>query len=452
MPLIHLFYCHQMETRWKRFWARAFPGTNAIRRDKSIAEQRYYLDLTPAEAQAMNLRGMPLAVEHVSGVKAQEAEGEGPVKIEYPRNKDVLGRVVDQTILDDGTILTLCEVQLGGPDETLPQRALKETTMALLQAGHYKVSLVHAFDQNYDAQRDENVVRKYPVELSLTLDPERKDSEVLYWYDATEAYPMQENKYDVYRAGCESRINCTAVDTHDLANEMTTTTNNAAAQQQQQQTSKPKFNDDEISKIITEHAALKADVERFKPLADAYLKKRKEEEDAQRQSVVKNVTDLHTNAQQLMKMLLDSGIEMSDTDRQGFETLIAAGEKTKPEAETLITNLVTSDAREKNLNPSADEMYSNLDKLLANAVLPPMVACSKVFQLANSVLNARATAAASTARVAAKASSAAPITSVPANKKEEPRFSFPINFEQLAQANAKKLKALEMPDTDRDHM
>ena len=423
-----------MAAKWTRFWARAFPGTNALRRDKSYQDQDYYLELTVDEAKALNMRGMPLSLQHVNGVKTTEGVGATPMKVEYPKNKDVLGRVVDQMTLDDGTIMVQCEIGVGTPGETLPERALKEAAVALLRNGHYSVSLLHGFDQRYEADTDQNVVRKYPVELSLTMDPRRADADVLHVYEADGPYSREENKYDVYRAGCESRINYAAVDRKDIANEMTTQTNDAAAG-----TGPRKFSESEIAQLIKDRDEMKAQLDRFKPLADEYMQKRKDEENALRQKAIKNVTDLHENAQNLMKQLLDSGISIPEPDRKAFQDMVTVAEKDKPQAEAAINSIISNEVREKGAPPTALDLWKNLDSVLSQSVMPSIVACARVNHFLQQHVQANASTVAATTRAAAKPG--APVTAA-VQKQPEPIWN--INWDQVTQRNAARMKEYEI--------
>lgn len=440
-----------MAPKVKHFWARAASAQHAVRQDKSVLEQDYYLKLAADEAKAMNLRGMPLSVEHVSGIKIKEGTGTDPVDIKYPKNANVLGRVVDQMVLDDGTILALGEIILGTPGETLAERTLKEAAVRLLEMGHYGVSLTHGFDKHHDGERDENVVRKYPVEMALTLEPERGDSAVLCMYDAEAPYKLGENKYDVYKAGCTSRINYTALDNNDLANQMSTSANSDAAAKAPARAPTA----EEFAKLAAEMAALKArhdqteaELARHRPLAENYLRQKKEEDEARRKGVVTGVTDVHSKTQELMKMLLDLNQGLSEKDRADFQLLVDAGDKQKAALETEMTEILSTDARDKNPNPSPDELWRSMDSVVSKLV-PPIAAYSKLLNLTLPLIQEKAAASASKDRAAAKAKPGAPVAAQQAQKKApEPDFS--LNFDKLVASTAAAMKQFDMPDPEVD--
>jgi hypothetical protein len=414
--------------RWLRFWARAFPAENALRRDISVEEQNYYLELTPDEARAMDMRGMPLTVEHVNGIKTVEGQGRTPMKIDYHEKSGILGRVVDQKVTDKGAVLLLCEVGVGGEDETVPERVLKEATMALAKGGHYGVSLLHAFDQRYEAGNDEKVVRKYPVELSLTLNPRRENAVVFDVNEYDYPFSPEEKKYDVYRAGCVSTVNYGAVDRKDIANEIMSAANTT-------QTGAPKrqYTEDEIAKMTQEIEALRRENASMKPLADELTQRKNAEEEAMRQSAIKNVMNLNNGAKEMIKMMLEGNIPIPDSTRKAFEAIANKPEEEMKQVETAVSNIVSTANRNPAAPPAPTEMWKNFDVVM-KSMMDSVVACGEINRLTQQQLQQQSSAVASSQRAAGLAGGAA-VTSTPA-KAQEP--SWVANWEAVeARENAR---------------
>lgn len=455
--------------KYFRFWSRVYPGEHALKPDKGVREQPIFLELSTDEAKTIKMRGVPLMIEHVNGTEVKARKSGAPFRITYPKDKYALGYISDQMVLDNGTMLLMGEIPLGGAGETLPARALKKTVISMIKGGHYGVSLLHAVDQAYDVSQDAEVVRKYPVEVSLTTNPGRSGAEILEYDEADSPSFLQENNYDVYRAASESLINWTAVDANDEKIKMAESANTnmqappAAAASSSSSSSAPatagakQWRPEEIASILKANAEFKEQIDRLKPLADEYIAKKRAEDEAQRKKVAQNIATLNADAQKMLKQLLESGIEIAPEDKTAMEAIVKVGEKEPTQADDVMTRIITNEGREKGPAPTPAEMWANLDHVVSNDLIKPIAAFNTALGYANKLMQSQASQLALNNRAAGKAATAssssssatssagAKVTAQEQQKRPaEPNFA--MDLKRIGEYAIAKSKQYEVPD------
>jgi hypothetical protein len=482
------------KNKYFRFWMRAYPKEHALQPGLGVFEQPTFIEMSPDESKAMDMRGMPLFVEHENGIKVKERKGADPLKIEYPQNKYVLGYIGSQITTEGGGVLLMGEIPLSEESDTSPEAVLRRSAVAMIRGGHYGVSLNHSIDQNHEPDADVTVVRKFPMEVSLTTKPKRAGSEIVSFYEADEPSFRVENNYDVYRASSESEINWTAVDTNKKRkleslsppplppspNDMSAAQNSTSAAaaaglagQAQQGQNQRSLTADEIAAIFKEHSEMKQKLATFEPLANEYIAKKKADEAAARAKAAQNVAQLSENTQKLLKQLLETpNLDMKPEDRTAVQALVKIGESESEQKkpESIFSSITNTEGRDNNAPPTGQDLWNRVDAMIAQEFAPPVVACNLALGYLNQIIQAQQSDLASTARSAAKtsatssssaaaastsAAAASTATSAPkiaSQQQQQKRAAEPdfgqFDLKRMSEYAARRAAVLELDDGD----
>ena len=193
-----------------RFLSRTIPEKFSIK-TKDYKNEPVYTQASKDEMEQFNLTNLPLYLDHDHDIEVSVKEKGKPITVKS-QGKSVLGRVVDKFVTDQGSMMTLVEIPLDDDVTTDEGRALnnvKNTVVELIKMGHVgSVSFCHTFDKDHYPEYNIEFIKKMPLELSLTRDPDREGSDILQmYYSETPYLPTDAYKaFNVYDAVAKSGV------------------------------------------------------------------------------------------------------------------------------------------------------------------------------------------------------------------------------------------------------
>lgn len=399
-----------MTKKFFRFFCRVVPSQYKINPDLPIDDQPIFTQNSVAELNQMNIIGMPLYFEHVHGITQPLDENgknlltpDGDPVITYAPNKHTIGYVVHKVMSADGSLLALCEippVKDMKSDVGKAEHAAKSAIIKMIEHGtHPSVSLSHRPHSTYDKDLSMTIIKKYPLELSVTSDPARVGSDILEHYYADESFkPAEEiSSFDVYKAASTSAIlqehadgssgngqeeikknevhEKSATDDAIAQNDNTETTKHTnpetivemSAAQQQNTANAPASKSTEMIALLQQlEEAQKANA-RLKAKADELDKIRETEDAKQRQRFIDNSKQLASGTEGLLKALLASGIAIDSQDKVAFEDVLAKTDVEKLPADMSSIMMKTGrDTYDSTQDPDRAQVWNKVDDIITS--------------------------------------------------------------------------------------
>lgn len=350
------------DQQYFRFLCKPIPVSSCIKTDKTVDEQDVYSQMTRDELEQLGLVGMPIFLEHGHGVKIKEGEEDN--EIIYPENKYALGYVVAKLISDDGSLMTINEIppvsdEIAKTPEGLAYKALRKAVISLVDSGASTgVSFSHNTHSLYDKDTDLELLKRYPIELSVTGDPLRNGSAILTSYYSDVPYHPDESiikSFDVYKSMSRSAIDKAAQEynrvqkklSEDKKNtiqeitpdapvntesnntnlQMSGLNNNNAGAPPGSAASNPDIGT--LMKMLEESRnrenRLTAELTSIKPVYEEHIKQQQQQQQQKKQTFINNSKQLTENAKNLMDFLLkleqDKQMALDPNDKLVFEEL-----------------------------------------------------------------------------------------------------------------------------------
>ena len=406
--------------KYFRFFCKAVPSKYLIDESKPAASQKIYTETSKDELEQFNVVGMPIFLNHVNGIKVEEVNGSKVY--EYPKNRHILGYVVKKMIGDDGSLLTLVEIppvnaDLLSTDEGRQADLLKKSAIKLIEGGtHNKVSFTHGFDRRYDKDYDADIIKKYPLELSITNKPLREGSSILTSYYSDEPYVLDDpeavrnfnameslamsavdkaaeerNKNNLIQESSQKQnvyvINNSNSEFQKMQN------NNQQQQQQQQQASSSSSNQNpEMAKLLQEMEQLRNENNKLKPVAEQFHQEKLRKTEEQKKNFIDNTDSISKAAEFLLKSLLEADKQHSiidPADKAIFERLSAELPESNKDMPQKMSELLMTEERSK-IEPAkieSGQVFENFDRMMAN-LSRNIVACSEGAKVVNKLVEA----------------------------------------------------------------
>lgn len=424
-----------MAKKFFRFFCRVVPSQYKINPDLPIDDQPIFTQNSVAELNQMNIIGMPLYFEHIHGItQPTDAAGnnlltsDGDPVITYADNRHTIGYVVHKVMAADGSLLALCEIppvsDLGTATGKAEYAARNAIIQMIVHGTHSAVSLSHRPHSKYDSDLSMTIIKKYPLELSVTSDPARVGSDILEHYYAEESFKTADeiSNFDVYKSASTSAIlqehdepvsedikknevhekidtaptNSIELDadtvpqheiqeTHQHTNINTIVEMSAAAQQATAAAAAPAAKNPELVALLQQlEEAQKANA-RLKSKADEFDKIRENEDAKQRQRFIDNSKSLVTGTQDLLKALLASGLPIESQDKAVFEDITAKTDVEKLPAD--MTAIMMKSGRDSTTaQPAADDqIWTKVDDIFSS-ISAQVVSCSAAVKYMGPIL------------------------------------------------------------------
>lgn len=435
-----------------RFLCRTVPGKYAIDPTKRVKDQPVFTEMSKEEMEQYNLVGMPLYLEHVTGIDVTaDAKGKDTSerkKVQYHPDRYVLGHVVDNFVTDDGTMLTLCEIQPETDKQSergLARHALRTSVIHQIQNDALdNVSFSHIIDSHYDKKTDQQVVQKLPMELSLTTKPLREGAAILHhsFYDTPYLAGDGYKNFDIYESAAGSSIDYAAVDRNDELDRQDKEQEEMAAAAPKQWTS------EEISRIMAELENVKKENAKSSESLKRFQAREREEDEAKRKVFMDNMSKIRSATIGTIAELLkpENKIAFAPGDKETFEA-VAKEAEAKNTAAAQAEPLILNEQRQKYfegteaVDPRA--LFKGFDDMVTS-LASEIVACNVAAKYLNEAIETRSKASGAASRAEAKAGPAG-VASKPQPKEREPEFK---TWEAMRERTAAANKALYIPENE----
>lgn len=309
------------DRRYFRFLARAVPSGSVIRTDDYDSEP-VHTQFSADELGQLDLRGLPLEFDHGGAVTT--------------------GKVVDSFMAPDDSLLVLVEIKPVSKIETVEdmlQYLARGATVNLVENGFLRdVSLKHKWVKEHKPEYGATLLTKYPMELSVTPEGGRANSEIVFQEWSDEPYLTNDDERDfqlgdiccksavVYESDTETPPQQQQQQHQDLHSHPqeekekptqrfyfaeqqqkmslpgTTTTDRTSPADMQAVMAKLSKEREERKKEQEELAALRAKMDEIGPIADQALKQKAAEDAAAREEYKKSSASVFDNTQRLIKL------------------------------------------------------------------------------------------------------------------------------------------------------
>jgi hypothetical protein len=369
-----------------QFLCRPIPHKYAIT-GSNAAEEDIFSQLSKDEMEQMGVKGMPIYIKHNAKYEIKKEEGK-PKEIKN-LTKSLIGHVVEKFVTDNGSMFHIAEISPEKDVSTTEGKArqlLKDSAIELIKSGYLKdVSLSHVPDRirELNDDHDIDIITKYPLELSLTTNGDREGSSIL-WHGFADSplFTEKEHKdFDFYKNKTRSILDYTDYEKkqqelEDKQQQKKMTDQGISREEYEQLMAK-------VNSMATEKDELKRKYEEARPLAEEYKKKRHQELEDRKKSLINNQDNVLTNALALMKSLQESKVGIEDSDKEFLSLAQQNIEENKNNTIPIMNNLMTTAGRDQNLKGVApDKIYDSIDQAFAN-MSGAIVACDKIMGIVN---------------------------------------------------------------------